>query len=159
MAHKAFTLIELIVVLVIIAAMMTVVVPYATRSNDNLKITHDCLSLTEALRFAADLAIETKRPTRVVIDTGRNLYLLETADSFNNQVFVPIEYLGTTVNHFSSKTRIVDIEGFSMDADRYYLLFEPSQPWPDASISVSNDDVTKTIIIDKKNVRIEESTI
>ncbi len=159
MASKAFTLIELIVVLVIIAAMMTVVVPYATRSNENLEITHDCLSLVEALRFAADLAIESKKPTRIVVDTNRNVYLLEIVGNFDSQVFVPVEYLGSIFNRLGSKTRIVNIEGFSMEENNYYLLFEPARPWPDANITVSNADITKTIIISGKNVRIEESTI
>ena len=124
MARKAFTLIELIVVLVIIAAMMTVVIPYATRSNDNLEITHDCLSLTEALRFAVDLAIESKKPTRIVIDTNHNFYLLEIAGDFDSRVFVPVVYLGSILNHLGSEARIINMEGFSMEENNYYLLFE-----------------------------------
>ncbi len=158
-ARRAFTLIELIVVMVIIAAMVTVIMPYATRSNEAMRIEHDCLSLAEVFRYAADLAADTGRPARVVINSGNNSYMLETADRTDGQNFVPVEYLGGTVHSFDPKIRIVDMAGFRIDGDSYQLVFEPSMPWPQASISISAADRIKTITIRGKRVEIEESSI
>lgn len=157
--RRAFTLIEMIVVMVIIAAMVTVVLPYATRSNEAMRIEHDCLSLAEAFRYAADLAIDTGRAARVVIDSQNNSYILETVDRTHERDFVPVEYFGSTVHRFDLKIRIVDMTGFRVDGKKFILVFEPSQPWPQASISLSAAEQIKTITIRGKQVEIEDSSI
>ena len=96
--RRAFTLIEMIVVMVIIAAMVTVILPYAAKSNDAMKVEHDCLSLAEAFRYAADLAADAGLAARVVIDSQNHSFMIETANPTDEQTFVPIEYLGGTAH-------------------------------------------------------------
>jgi prepilin-type N-terminal cleavage/methylation domain-containing protein len=155
----AFTLFELIVVMVIIAAMVTVVAPYATRSNEALKITQECLSLAEAVNYIADLAMDTKRPTRILIDPENNSYMLEMATGINNQDYEPIEALGYAMRYFSRNIRIIDITGFGVEGNDHCLVFEPARPWPNASISLSTSDEIKTITIRGKRVEVEDSAI
>ena len=157
--RRAFTLFELVIVLAIIAAMVTVAVPYATRSNKALKIEHQCMSLAESFGYAVDLAIETKRPTRLFIDPATNEYSLEIASESGVEQYESVLISGGTRRCLSRDIRIMDMTGFSADAGSHYLLFEPSRPWPRASISLSSGDVNKTIIIAGKRVEIEDSTI
>ena len=157
--RRAFTLIEMIIVMVIIAAMVTVVLPYAAKSNDAMKIEHDCLSIAEVFRYAADLATDTGLAVRIVIDSQNKSFVIETTDPMDEQVFVPIEYLGGTVHRYDPKIRIVDMTGFRVDGENFILIFEPSQPWPQASISLSTTEQIKTITTRGRQVEIEDSSI
>jgi hypothetical protein len=146
------------VVLVIIAAMMTVVIPYATRSNEALKTAHECLSLADTIRYIADLAADTKRPTRILIDSRGNRYVLEMANSRNNRDYEPIEALGDAVRYFGQDIRIIETTGFSMEGNDRSLVFDPARPWPSASISLSSVDGITTITIRGGRVEIEDQT-
>lgn len=156
---SAFTLFELMIVLVIIATMVTVVVPYATRSNEALRTTQECLSLADAIRYMTDLAVDMNRSTRILINPQSNSYLLEIASGADNRDYEPIEDFGNAICYFSQDIRITGVLGFSFEGSNYCLVFEPTRPWPDASISLSTRDEIKTIIIRGKRVQIEESTI
>jgi len=155
----AFTLFELMIVLVIIAAMVTVVVPYATRSNEALRTAQECLSLADTIRYIADLAVDTKRSTRILLNPENNSYLLEIAAGTGDQDYEPIEAFGNAIRYFSQSIRITEVTGFSFEGSNHCLIFEPAKPWPDASISLSTREETKTIIIRGKRVQIEDSTI
>jgi prepilin-type N-terminal cleavage/methylation domain-containing protein len=154
-----FTLLELMIVLVIIAAMVTVAVPYASRSNKSLKMKQESLSMAEAIKYAADLAMDTKKPTRIVINLKTNTYLLEIAAGINNQSFKPIEGFGGNIRYLGQSVHIIDMTGFSIEGKEHGLVFEPTRPWPNATISLSSDDAIKTIKIRGKQVEIEDSTI
>lgn len=154
-----FTLVELIIVLVIIAVMVTVTVPYATKSNKSLKIKQECMSMSETIKYAADLAMDTKKPIRIVINPNTKSYLLEEAAGINNQSFKPIEDFGSGVHYMSQDTHIIDMTGFSVEGQERCLVFEPTKPWPNATISLSDDDSIKTIKITGRKVEIEDSTI
>ncbi len=158
-SRRAFTLFELMVVLAIIAAMVTVAVPYATRSNEAMKVRQECLSLAESVRYIADLAVDTKRSTRILVEPGSNSYSLEIANGPGVQDYEPALVSGDVRRYLSRNIRIMDITGFSVGGDGHYLLFEPARPWPNASISLSAGDVIKTIVIAGKRVEIQDSTI
>jgi len=157
--RAAFTLFELVIVLAIIAAMVTVAVPYATRSNKTFKIENQCMSLAESVEYIADLAIETKRPTRLLIDPATNEYSLEIASEPGVEDYESVLISGGTRHYLSRDIRIMDLTGFGIDAGSYYLLFDPSRPWPRASISLSSADVNKTIVIAGKRVEVEDSAL
>jgi prepilin-type N-terminal cleavage/methylation domain-containing protein len=157
--RRAFTLFELVIVLAIIAAMVTVTMPYATRSNRALKIESQCMSLAESVGYVADLATVTKRPTRLLIDPATNEYSLEIASGSGVEDFESVPISGGTRRYLSRDIRITDMTGFSLDGDSHYLLFEPSRSWPRASISLSSGDVNKTIVITGKRVEVEDSII
>lgn len=147
------------VAMVIIATMVTVVLPYATRSNKAMEIRQESLSLAESVMYAIETASDTQRPTRITIDSKNNCYYLETASEISNSDFKPIEGIGIAVHYFGSGIRIIDLTGFTTDASVYHLIFEPANPWPNASVSFSSGELIKTVIIRGKRVEIEDSTI
>jgi prepilin-type N-terminal cleavage/methylation domain-containing protein len=155
-----FTFIELLVVLMIIAVMVTIVVPYASRSNDSLNIKQESLSIAEALKYMVDLAMDTKKPTRIVINPKANSFLLEMATEISNQNFRPIEdFGGSGIHYFDQNVRIIDIKGFDAQSDGYYLIFDPTKPWPNGSISLSTTDSITKINIKGKQIEIKDSAI
>jgi prepilin-type N-terminal cleavage/methylation domain-containing protein len=156
---SAFTLFELMIVLVIIASMVTIVVPYATRSNEALRTKQECLSLADTIRYMADLAEDMKRSTRILLNPQSNSYMLEISSGADNQDYEPMEAFGNALYYFSQNIRITDVAGFSFEGNNYCLVFEPTRPWPNASISLSTRDEIKTIVIRGRRVQIEESTI
>lgn len=157
--RRAFTLLELMIVLAIIAAMVTVAVPYATRSNKALKIESQCMSLAKSVEYIADLAMETKRPTRFLIDPVTNEYSLEISSGPGVESYESVVISGGARRYLSRDIRITDMTGFGVDSGSHYLLFEPARSWPNASISLSSEDVNKTIVIAGKRVEVKDSTI
>jgi hypothetical protein len=147
------------IVLVIIATMVTVVIPYATRSNEALRTTQECLGLADAIKYIADIAIDTKLSTRILLNPESNSYMLEIASGTGNRDYEPLDTFGNTIRYLNKGIRITDVTGFSYEGSNYCLVFEPTRPWPNASISLSTKDEIKTIIIRGKRVEIEESTI
>jgi prepilin-type N-terminal cleavage/methylation domain-containing protein len=156
---KGFTLFELIIVLMIITAMVTIAIPYATRSNKTLKMEEECRNIAEAVKYATDLAINAKRPIRIAVDPKENSYLLEMATTMAGQDYEPIEDIGGTVRYLGRDIRITDITGFSIEGRYQRLVFDPTRAWPNASISLSTGDAIKTIHIKGKQVEIEDSAI
>ena len=156
---SGFTLFELIIVLAIIAAMVAVIVPHATRSNDSLKIKQECLSMGEAIKYLTDLAVESKRPTRIVIDPQNNSYILEISTDISRRDFKPLEGFGGDVRSLGESVKLTDFDGFDMEGSNQYLLFDPARPWPNASISISAGNEINTIKISGRQVEIEESEI
>lgn len=154
-----FTLFELIVVLVIISAMLTIVIPCATRSNEGLKAKQECLNMAAAIKYAIDLAVDTGRPTRIVINPKNKSYLLEIASGIDNYNFTPTEDSQGSVRYFGETIDIIDMDGFDIKAVGGCLTFDPTRPWPDASFSLSIGETINTIRIRGRQVEIDASTI
>ena len=156
---RGFTLSELVVVLALISAMLVIVIPYATRSNECLKAKEECLNMAEAIKYAIDLSVATKRPTRIVIDPKNRSYLLAKASGVDDYDFAPTEDYPGGIRYFGETTHITDMNGFDIEPDGCCLTFDPRRPWPDASLSLSCGERVNIIRIRGKQVEIDESTI
>ena len=156
---SGFTLLELLIVLMVIAVMVTVAVPYASRSNKGLKAEQVCLSLAETAKYAMDLAVDKKKPTRVVVDPRNRSFLLEVAVGPGGRDYEPVNRPGFETRYFGQDIYITDAVGFDIDGGKYCLVFDPARPWPDASISMSSSNALKTIRIHGRQVEIEDSGI
>lgn len=154
---RAFTLIELVIVMFIIAAMLTMIMPYAARSDDNLKLRQHALGMAEALRYAVSTAENTGRPARIRIDTKTKSWSFQTLDPANPQLLLPTYHASETPQYLGDNIHILEIEGFTVEVDAYYLLFDPRQPWPSARVSLATRDMVQTVYIQDKRIEIEES--
>lgn len=153
-----FTLFELIVVVAIIAVMVTVAVPYATRSNKGLKLEQQCLSLAQAVKYVAESAEHTRRPARIVVDEKNNCFQLEAATREDESGFRLIEDFGGGIRYLDQEVEITDVNGFRSGGNGLCLLFEPSKPWPSGSITLASENTAKTIKIRGKKVEISEDS-
>jgi len=151
----AFTLIELMVVLVIISAMMAVVLPYAAESNKSIELRNQCLSLAQAVRYIQQVAEQTGRVTRIIVNPVEGSYYLQIASVGGGTEFEPLEEIYPNPNSIGRAVRFTDIEGFDTFSRQYYLLFDPARPWPKAQIHLATIQHTKVIVIDGKTVEIE----
>ena len=154
-----FTLLELIIVLAIISAMMTVILPYATRSNEGLRMEQECLNIAQAVEYAMSLCADTKRPTRLVVNIEERSYSVEIASEFSSRHFLPTEDAFGTVRYLGRDIHVMDLDGFDIEDKGYFLLFDPADVWPEATISLAAGNTVRTIKINGKRVEIEDSTI
>jgi type II secretory pathway pseudopilin PulG len=154
---KSFTLVELIIVMAIISAMITVIAPYATRSNNSLKLKEQCRNLAETAKYAINFAQVTYKPTRLIIDTKTKSYQVEMMA--DNGAYEPLQTFAGTTQYMTSTIAIGDLDGFETDKDGGYLIFDPEKPWPHATISLLDNDATATIKIQGKQVDIEEQNM
>lgn len=154
---KGFTLFELVIVLAIIAAMIAVVLPYVSQRNDAMRVDGFSHDLADAIRYAIDLAEAEGSTVKLVIDTANNGYCLQQAD--NNVGYRAVKGFIGEFQYFNDDVRIDIIEGFVADGRSVYLLFDPSQRWPDARFRISTENSAKTIIVNGKNIEIEDPDI
>jgi len=155
----AFTLLELVIVLVIISAMMTVILPYATRSNAGLRMEQECLSIAQAAKYAMSLSADTRRPTRLILNVREGSYFVEIAGRVDSRQFLPTEDVCGIVRYLGRDVEVIDVDGFDIESKGYFLLFDPSGVRPEAFISLGAGNELRTIRISGKRVEIEDSTI
>ena len=148
---------ELIIVMAIISAMITVIAPYATRSNNDLKLKEQCRNLAETTKYALNFAQVVYKPTRLVIDTKTKSYHVEMMA--DNGTYEPLQTFAGSTQYIASTIAIGGLDGFETDKDKDYLIFDPERPWPYANISLLDNDSTATIKIQGKQVDIEEQNI
>ncbi|MHC4475957.1 MAG: prepilin-type N-terminal cleavage/methylation domain-containing protein [Planctomycetota bacterium] len=154
-----FTLLELVIVLLIISAMVTVIMPYAGRSNETLRLEQEALNIAETIRYAIDRAITGNESTRFVIDPQDRCYWLQAAAGINSVDFRPIDDVHGAARHFGQAIHVIDVDGFDVGAKGYYIIFDSRNIWPNASISLCVDEKVKVIKILSRRVEIEDSTI
>lgn len=154
---KAFTLIELVVVLAIISAMVAVVLPLCKRSNDALEIRQHSSSVAQVLRYAIGLAEKKNKAVKFILDEKYRSYCLEIEDDENS--FVELEDFTGVEKFYNENIDLFDIEGFEQTGSRYILVFDPQKAWPNALISFSNNDLTVIIRIKSRYVEVEEESV
>lgn len=152
-----FTLFELMVVLGIISAMVAVVLPFCKRSNDGLKIKQVSRSIAQAMRYAIDLAEKRKKAVKFIYNDKYKSYRLEIEESENN--FEAVDDFTGTETFFAENIHLFDIEGFEQSGQKYFLVFNPKEVWPDAQISFSANDLVVIIKLKSKYVEIQEKSI
>ncbi len=154
--NNGFTLIELIVVLAIISAIATIIAPYASRTNNTLKIKEHALNIAETIKYAIDLAGNSQKSVILTIDTKNKSYRLKRAGDNGRLESIDGFYGMTRV--LGNDTQISNLNGFSANGRYQTLLFDPAKQWPNASLSISNIDILEKIKINYKSVTIESST-
>ena len=155
-AHRAFTLVELLVVLTIVAALAMVIAPYATHSNEGLSLEQECLDVAEVARFAVQCAMDQQHPTRLVVDLKQASYRVEIARDPGRQEYRPVEKLDGLHHALGPGVRILRLDGFTAAGDTSYLVFDPAANWPSADVSLVAGTTVKTISIRGKHVEIAE---
>ena len=155
--RDGFTLIELIVVLAIISAMISVVLPFAGRSNEGLKIKEQVRDIAETIKYALDLAQNSHKQVKFVINTQDKSYQLQTAD--DKGFFTILESSLGSIRYIEQVVVIGDIDGFTSEGQGLTLIFDYRKPWPKASFSLSTKDLKEVITINGKSVNIEETSI
>ena len=153
--QAGFTLVELMLVMVIMAAILTVVVPRSQRSDRALEVEQHSLDMAALVRYAVDLADRTGRRTRVAVDTTRNTYHLEMADRDNPDRYEATPDAFGQVRFIGAHIRLVT-EGF--DTDRYIdtLVIDPYADLPvDARISLLTHDVHEQVTVNGRRIVTE----
>lgn len=80
-AGAGFTLIEVVVVVAIMAALATLVAPAVGRGTETLRLRSEAGRVAALVRQARQHAVSHHRPTRVALDLGRNTVTLTAEDS------------------------------------------------------------------------------
>jgi len=157
MKTKGFTFAELLVVLVIMAALVCIAAPYATQTNNSQKLKQESLNIAITFDFLIDEAINTGRAAKFTLNSNKKTYWLEIAAKENFQQFVPLEgYLGLP-HRLGSDLFIIETTGFDSDMKNEFLVFDPARPWPSASITLANKYEAAAIRIEGAHVEMINS--
>ncbi len=154
---KGFTLVELLIVLVILSAMVTVTVPYAARSRTGRQLDEACRDVAETVKYAMDHAADAREPARLVLDVTAGSYRIEVASGSGGESFRPLEDNRAGMRYLGSGVSIVGHEGFRLaERGRYGLIFDPGGAWPQASLSLAAQGQTRTIRVQGRLVDVED---
>lgn len=154
---RAFTLVELLIVLVILAVMVTVTVPYATRSRTSRQLDEACRDIAETVKYALNIAADIRQPARFVLDIAAGSYQIEVSPRPDGEHFDPLEDNRVGLRRLGAGVSVVQHEGFRMvDRGRYGLVFDPAGIWPHASLSLMAQDETHTVRVRGRLVDIED---
>jgi type II secretory pathway pseudopilin PulG len=154
----AFTLVELLIVLLILSAMVTVTVPYAARSRTGRQLDEACRDVAETVKYAMSYATGTRQPARLVLDVAAGSYQIEVASGSDREHFDPLEDNRIGVRRLGSGVGVAGHEGFSLAGrDRYGLVFDPGGAWPQASLSLMTKDQMRTVRVRGRLVDIEDA--
>jgi len=150
-------LIEVLLVLVILSTMVAVTLPYATRSHDSLRLEQEVRNLADAIRYATQLAESTNRPVRLLLDTTRGCYSLQTT-ALDAQEYVSIEDPIGVLRYLDTRVRVVSVEGFESDEqNQHYLSLDPRKPWPEATLDLSAGDWLRKVKVMGRQVEVEDA--
>lgn len=150
--YRGFTLFELIIVMAIIAAMIAVVAPYASRSNENLEFENQAKEIADTLQYALSISEKNKTLVRFILNTQEKTFSLEMADK--DGLFHPLPTSLGQQRYLNSKCVLVDIEGFTREGYCYYLNFDATQNWPVAYFTIAGEEFKKTINIQSQHVSL-----
>lgn len=126
--RKAFTLVELLVVLAIIGVTAAIVVPNLRGSFGGMRVREAALTLSQTIRLAQVLAVDRQRTVRLHIESDR--YRMELATDPASEQFAPAPgEMGVPVTLpenvlFEEVSSATDVDG-STDV----LVFEPDGTW------------------------------
>jgi prepilin-type N-terminal cleavage/methylation domain-containing protein len=121
----AFTLIELLLVLVIIAIAMATITPRLGDSMSGWQVRENTKNMLSTIKLARQLALTRQEIIVFVLDnknksyTVRSLSKPESSEGTSNGNLVPKQFLGEDV-------KIVQLEGFKQLGNEKNLIF-----WPD----------------------------
>ena len=153
----AFTLVELMVVMAIIAAMLTVTLPFANRSNNALKVQQAASNIAQTLRYAINLSETKQRKIKFVFDTKNSSYYLEIANQ--NTGFKQLDDFAGKQRFIDNDIYLFDSEEVEHDSRKLLLIFDPQKKWPDASITFATKNLMEKIIIKGRHVDIKEISL
>lgn len=82
---KGFTLIEIMVVVVIVAALFTFTIPSLSGVNENNRLRASVRELTNLMKYARTEAVFNARTTQVFLDTEQHEYWLDLRNPADNR--------------------------------------------------------------------------
>jgi prepilin-type N-terminal cleavage/methylation domain-containing protein len=157
--RPGFTLTELIIVLTIIAVMVVIIMSHTNRSRQGLTLREEASNMLWAIHYVIDLAKNSNRSTRIVIDPKENTYALQIATEATDQNYQAVEGFLGLPHRFDPSVRIMNTTGFEATAGKEYLVFDPRYPWPEAFVSLVNNEKAMVIRIRGRQVEVDDANI
>jgi prepilin-type N-terminal cleavage/methylation domain-containing protein len=150
--EAGFTLIELMVTLMIISSLLFFVLPSTRRSQKSRDHYEVCTTFAAYIHYAIDIASQTNQTVSLILDLEDHSYYA-SMDYYPQGVK---EDILRQVHSLSKDVSFTDTQGFESHDNLLLLRFDPSRPWPVASVVVKSDDVQKFISINAGSVMIQD---
>ncbi len=143
---RAFTLVELLVVVAIIAIVAGMVAPYASGSLAGMRVRQAALTLAEHIRYAQALAVDRERATRLSIDEKTPGYRLELAKDLVGVEFAAAPGVAGAFISLPERVRFDGVAfAFAPDGVENALLFFPQGQWSSGRLWLT--DGTDTFLV------------
>jgi len=148
---KAFTLIEVTLVSVIILILITLSMPLFRRTYEDLKITSCAKDISQIIHFSRERAIFERRNYRIIIDTESNTYQILVHDE-EGDGFKPLADRWGRMFHIPK-----DIE---ISTDKKQIDFLPGGVSDSAVICIIRENRTYSIILDGStgSIKVDDKT-
>jgi len=146
--RRAFTLVELLVVLGIIAVTTAVVTPNVGRGLRGMRVRQAALTLAAHIRYGQMLSVEKERPARVVLDSEGRGYRVELALNLLGVEFGPGPGVGREGVGLPEGVDIGRMDfSLTLDGRKNVLLFDPSGEWSAGTMELTDGERTFRVVV------------
>ncbi len=158
---KAFTLIEIMVVIIIIAVISAVILPNLMSSGDNIELTANTQTLKQNLDYCQSVAVRSNSPCYVLFDG--NKYEIQSKDKilqraeiakkieliFKKPEFIPrvLDETGTSIENTKDNAEDKDDEA-NIEDGRFAIGYYPNGSSDIAEINLKSKNKTDVVKID-----------
>ena len=143
---RAFTLVEMLLVLAIVAIMAASIAPLASRSLATMRLRQAALTLAAHVRFAQTLAIDRGRITRLRLDRARRSYRVDLAEDAVGREFSAAPGVAGSAVYLTEGVSFESIELDVHSSDRDdALVFDPLGEWSTGRLWLT-DGISKSVI-------------
>jgi prepilin-type N-terminal cleavage/methylation domain-containing protein len=153
---KAFTLIEIVMVLVITGLILAVAAPQWTKYLTYWDMETEARKIMAKIREAQEKAILDHRASRIVFDTGTNSYRLENYNGgWSEEETISFQtkdsYLAVTTLPYQTETTLppdqTNPPGYVLTFDEFGATTQGTFPSPQATITLRTKDNTRSLDI------------
>lgn len=146
---KAFTLIEILTVVIIIGIVLAAALPLSIRSFRNLQLIDTARSMTSLMRYVQNKAILEGRTYRIGFDLAGSSYAVSVQTNGNFEDFEKVKTSLLSKKNLGHNLKIeylaIKKEDF-LDEDKSSLYFYPDGSMDEAQLVLSNTQDEKIII-------------
>jgi len=145
---KAYTLTELVIVVVIAGILAAVVIPMFNSAHDRIKIEAAYRQLMQDIRYVQQVAVARQVSHGISFDTVRESYFAYRQD-ISNIIKDPATYKPYTVTYASGKFSGIDL------VSAVVIEFNSiGAPLLAGSVTISYKGVTKTVSVEENTGRV-----
>lgn len=157
--NSAFTLVELIIVMTIIVAMITVAAPYAKNSNKGRIVLNEVLNMQELIYYAIEKSKNSNKALRLVHSKVDRSYWLESSKLQDKYEFKKMDNSLGTAHNYDIAIQNFIFEGNESTKSFDYITFDPrEQQQSKITIQLETLDCWAKLIIEKNNIEISNGS-
>lgn len=152
---KGFTLVELLIVMTILVAMVSIAAPYARNSNKGTLALNEALNIKELIYYAMNKSRSSNIALRLVHSKTDRSYWLEKSELQDQYEFEELENSFSTAHYYDKAIQSISIANAEELNKLEFITFDPRKELStNISIRLETLDCWAKLTISKRNIEL-----